>query len=51
MTPTSSVCGFYISHPSSAYFIIGLIDAEQLADYALRRGISIEDARRMLGKS
>ncbi|MDR2533521.1 MAG: methionine synthase [Tannerellaceae bacterium] len=49
MAPTSSVSGFYIAHPSSSYFMIGTITEEQLADYAGRRGILPEDARKMLG--
>ncbi|MDR2497515.1 MAG: methionine synthase [Tannerellaceae bacterium] len=51
MSPTSSVSGLYIAHPDSAYFLVGMIDAEQMADYAQRRGIAVSEARRLLGKS
>ena len=45
MSPTAAVSGLYIAHPASQYFMIGRIDEEQLADYATRRGLSLERAR------
>jgi 5-methyltetrahydrofolate--homocysteine methyltransferase len=45
MYPASSVSGFYFSHPQAKYFGLGRIGDDQLADYARRRGISVEEAR------
>ena len=44
MLPTASVSGFYFAHPESHYFGVARIGRDQLADYALRRGISLEQA-------
>jgi 5-methyltetrahydrofolate--homocysteine methyltransferase len=48
MYPASSVSGFYYSHPQSQYFVLGTIDEDQLADYAKRKGVDIEKARKIL---
>ena len=48
MTPPSSVSGFYFNHPESKYFHIGKIGKDQLDDYCLRSGLSVEEARRWL---
>ncbi len=48
MLPTASVSGFYFSHPNSQYFAVGRIGDDQLADFARREGIGVEDARRRL---
>jgi 5-methyltetrahydrofolate--homocysteine methyltransferase len=47
--PLASVAGMYIAHPDSDYFFTGKIDEEQLADYAGKKGISIEEAKKWLG--
>ena len=44
MLPTASVSGFYFAHPESSYFGVARIGRDQLADYAVRRGVSIEQA-------
>jgi len=44
MLPTASVSGFYFAHPESSYFGVARIGRDQLADYAKRRGISLEQA-------
>lgn len=46
MYPASSVCGWYIAHPESKYFGLGKISVDQLKDYAVRKGISAEEASR-----
>ncbi len=43
MYPASSVCGWYFSHPQSIYFGVGKILQDQLADYAKRKGMSLEE--------
>ena len=47
--PVASVVGMYIAHPQSDYFMVGKIDDKQLADYARRRGITVEEAGKWLG--
>ena len=51
MAPAASVCGLYIGHPDSFYFGVGRIGADQLEDYAARRGTTAEEAARWLGAS
>ncbi len=48
MYPAASVCGWYFSHPQSSYFGVGKIQQDQLADYARRKGMSIDDISRWL---
>ncbi|MFC3415028.1 methionine synthase [Algoriphagus hitonicola] len=48
MYPTSSVSGFYFGHPESKYFGLGKIAQDQVASYADRKGISLEQAERLL---
>jgi 5-methyltetrahydrofolate--homocysteine methyltransferase len=48
MYPTAAVSGWYFSHPEAKYFQIGRIDADQVADYARRKGLSVAEAERWL---
>jgi 5-methyltetrahydrofolate--homocysteine methyltransferase len=48
MTPAASVSGFYIAHPEAAYFNVGKIGDDQLANWAKRNALSREDAQRAL---
>ncbi len=48
MFPAAAVSGFYYSHPESKYFAVGKIAKDQVADYADRKGMTIEDAERWL---
>jgi 5-methyltetrahydrofolate--homocysteine methyltransferase len=48
MLPTASVSGFYFSHPQAQYFATGKVDKEQVADYAQRKGWTLEQAERWL---
>lgn len=48
MWPGSSVSGFYFSHPESFYFGVGRVEADQVADYAARKGWTITEAERWL---
>jgi 5-methyltetrahydrofolate--homocysteine methyltransferase len=43
MLPTASVAGWYFSHPESAYFGVGRVGPDQVADYAARRGIPVDE--------
>ncbi len=49
MVPTAAVSGLYFAHPDSHYFGIGKIQKDQVADYAKRKGMTIEEAERWLG--
>jgi len=51
MSPTASVSGIYIAHPAADYFMIGSIDEEQLADYAGRRNLPVEEVKKFLSKN
>ena len=42
MLPSSSVSGLYFSHPKSCYFGVGKIEADQVEDYAKRKGLDIQ---------
>ena len=48
MQPHASVSGLMISHPQSRYFSVGKVDDTQLADYAKRRGMSVEETKKYL---
>jgi 5-methyltetrahydrofolate--homocysteine methyltransferase len=48
MWPASSVSGYYFAHPESKYFGLGKIKEDQVIDYAKRRGISTQMARKWL---
>lgn len=48
MLPTAAVSGFYFGHPQAEYFGVARIGKDQLEDYAVRRGVSVEQATRWL---
>jgi 5-methyltetrahydrofolate--homocysteine methyltransferase len=48
MLPTSAVSGFYFAHPESSYFGVARIGQDQLEDYAGRRNVDVDQARRWL---
>ena len=45
MWPAATVSGYYFAHPRSRYPNIGLIGEDQLADYARRKSITVDEAR------
>jgi 5-methyltetrahydrofolate--homocysteine methyltransferase len=49
MWPGSSVSGLYFQHPESIYFGLGKIDRDQIADYHVRKGMSVAELERWLG--
>ncbi len=49
MHPAASVSGWYFSHPQARYFAVGTIGADQLEDYAKRKGMALPETRRWLG--
>ncbi|MBF0585715.1 methionine synthase [Prosthecochloris sp. N3] len=48
LNPAASVCGLYIAHPASKYFVLGPIDRDQVEEYARRKGMSVEETERWL---
>jgi 5-methyltetrahydrofolate--homocysteine methyltransferase len=48
MSPAAAVSGYYFAHPQAAYFGVGRIDRDQVADYAKRKGMDVETAERWL---
>ena len=48
MTPAASVSGLYLAHPEAHYFSVGRIGADQLEDYARRKGMTVAEAERWL---
>jgi 5-methyltetrahydrofolate--homocysteine methyltransferase len=48
MYPTASVSGYFIGHPESKYFGVGKIEMDQVEDYAQRRGVSVQEAKKIL---
>jgi 5-methyltetrahydrofolate--homocysteine methyltransferase len=48
MMPASTISGYYFSNPESKYFSVGNIDLDQLKDYASRKNISLETAKKIL---
>ncbi len=49
MTPEASICGMIFIHPEAAYPEIRSLSERQYEEYAGRRGMSEETARRFLG--
>jgi 5-methyltetrahydrofolate--homocysteine methyltransferase len=48
MTPAASVSGLYFGHPHAKYFVIQRIGADQVEEYARRKGITVAEAERWL---
>ena len=48
MDPAPSVSGLYFAHEDSAYFAVGRIERDQVADYATRKGWELRTAERWL---
>ena len=48
MFPAASVSGLIFANPASHYFTVGRIGADQVADYARRRGVTIKQAQEWL---
>ncbi|MDA8540067.1 B12-binding domain-containing protein, partial [Alphaproteobacteria bacterium] len=48
MWPGAAVSGLYFGHPESAYFGVGKIDRDQVADYAKRKGMELKICEKWL---
>jgi 5-methyltetrahydrofolate--homocysteine methyltransferase len=49
MWPASSVSGLYFAHPESKYFAVGKLGRDQVLDYHLRKGMTLQEIERWLG--
>ena len=49
MWPGSSVSGLYFAHPQAKYFAVGKLGRDQLLDYHLRKGMTLQEVERWLG--
>jgi 5-methyltetrahydrofolate--homocysteine methyltransferase len=49
MWPASSVSGLYFAHPESKYFAVGKLGRDQLLDYHVRKGMTLQETERWLG--
>jgi 5-methyltetrahydrofolate--homocysteine methyltransferase len=43
------VSGLYFAHPQSKYFAINKIGRDQVLDYHLRKGVTVQEAEKWLG--
>jgi 5-methyltetrahydrofolate--homocysteine methyltransferase len=48
MWPASSVSGYYFGNPEARYFGLGKIKADQVADFAQRKGMPLEEVAKWL---
>ena len=49
MWPGSSVSGLYFAHAESKYFAVGKLGRDQLLDYHLRKGMTLQEVEKWLG--
>ncbi|MGW7681976.1 methionine synthase [Kribbella sp. NPDC054772] len=48
MTPAAAVSGLIFAHPASRYFSVGRVGRDQILDYAVRRGLAVDEVERWL---
>jgi 5-methyltetrahydrofolate--homocysteine methyltransferase len=48
MTPAAAVSGLIFQNPASRYFSVGRLGRDQIEDYAVRRGLSVDEVERWL---
>jgi 5-methyltetrahydrofolate--homocysteine methyltransferase len=46
--PAAAICGYYFSHPDADYFGLGKIGMDQLEEYAIRKGLPINEIKTWL---
>jgi 5-methyltetrahydrofolate--homocysteine methyltransferase len=49
MWPGSSVSGLYFAHLQSRYFAVGKLDRDQILDYHVRKGMTVQEIEKWLG--
>jgi len=50
ISPAASICGMFFANPSAHYFGVGTIGEDQLLDWAERKGIGVQEARRRVNQ-
>jgi 5-methyltetrahydrofolate--homocysteine methyltransferase len=48
MTPAAAVSGLIFQNPASRYFSVGRLGRDQIEDYAVRRGLPVDEVERWL---
>ena len=48
MYPAASVCGLYFAHPEAHYFAVNSVGKDQVASYAVRKGMKVSEVERWL---
>ncbi|MDP7567044.1 MAG: methionine synthase [Flavobacteriales bacterium] len=48
MYPNATVSGYYFAHPKAKYFSVGKVQDDQIADYAKRKNMSVEQIEKWL---
>jgi 5-methyltetrahydrofolate--homocysteine methyltransferase len=48
MAPAASVSGIYLAHPQAKYFAVGRVGADQIEDYAKRKGTTVAEVEHWL---
>jgi 5-methyltetrahydrofolate--homocysteine methyltransferase len=48
MWPGAAVSGWYFAHPEAKYFAVAKIDESQVEDYAKRKGMTFDEAKKWL---
>jgi 5-methyltetrahydrofolate--homocysteine methyltransferase len=48
MIPPASVSGIYLGHPEVRYFSVGRVGEDQVEDYAVRKGMPLDEVERWL---
>jgi 5-methyltetrahydrofolate--homocysteine methyltransferase len=48
--PAASVCGMYFAHPAAYYFGVGRLDDDQIEDWAKRKGLSVPEIKKRMGR-
>ncbi len=48
IVPGEALCGIVVDHPDARYFSLGRLSSGQLADYARRRKMTIDEVKRLI---
>ncbi|GAA1629770.1 methionine synthase [Actinoplanes couchii] len=48
MMPAAAVSGLIFAHPEAKYFTVGRLGKDQIEDYAVRRGVPVDEVERWL---
>ena len=49
MWPAASVCGLYLANAAARYFAVSAVGSDQVALYAARKGMTVQEVERWLG--